>query len=127
MKRRHLITAAALSAAAFASTSTWAQTGPYPNRPIKMIVPYAAGISPDVVARLMEHDPLVAEKLSQMNLRDIAAQSKYGVGAPRKDVLNAREIISKYGLSGLKDALERGEYLPAALAIPFATQDENKQ
>ena len=82
---------------------------------------------PDVVARLMEHDPLIAEKLSQMNLRDIAAQSKYGVGAPRKDVLNAREIISKYGLSGLKDALERGEYLPAALAIPFATQDENKQ
>jgi hypothetical protein len=83
--------------------------------------------SPDVVARLMKHDPLIAEKLTQMNLRDIEAQSKYGVGAPRKDVLNARDIVSKYGLSGLKGALDRGEYLPAALAIPFATEDENKQ
>jgi tripartite-type tricarboxylate transporter receptor subunit TctC len=53
MKRRQLITAAALSAAAFTATNTWAQSGPYPNRPIKMIVPYPAGISPDIVARLI--------------------------------------------------------------------------
>ena len=57
MKRRHLLTAAALSAAAIATT--WAQSGPYPNRPIKMIVPYAAGISPDIVARL------IGDKLGQ--------------------------------------------------------------
>lgn len=79
--------------------------------------------SPDVVAKLMEHDPLIAEKLAQMNLRDIQAQSKYGVGAPRKDVLTARDIIAKKGLSGLKEALESGVALPAM----FLLDDQEKK
>ncbi|MEY3468153.1 MAG: hypothetical protein RL203_247 [Pseudomonadota bacterium] len=74
MKRRQLITAAALSAAAFTATNTWAQSGPYPNRPIKMIVPYAAGVSPDIVARL------IGEKLSQALGQPIIVDNRPGAG-----------------------------------------------
>jgi len=74
MKRRQLITAAALSAAAFTVTNTWAQSGPYPNRPIKMIVPYAAGVSPDIVARL------IGEKLSQALGQPIIVDNRPGAG-----------------------------------------------
>jgi tripartite-type tricarboxylate transporter receptor subunit TctC len=74
MKRRQLITAAALSAAAFTATSTWAQSGPYPNRPIKMIVPYAAGVSPDIVARL------IGEKLGQALGQPIIIDNRPGAG-----------------------------------------------
>ncbi len=74
MKRRQLITAAALSAAAFKATNTWAQSGPYPNRPIKMIVPYAAGVSPDIVARL------IGEKLSQALGQPIIVDNRPGAG-----------------------------------------------
>jgi len=74
MKRRHLITAAALSAASMATTSTWAQSGPYPNRPIKMIVPYAAGISPDIVARL------IGDKLGQALGQPVIIDNRPGAG-----------------------------------------------
>jgi hypothetical protein len=63
-----------------------------------------------------------------MNLRDIEAQSKYGVGAPRQDVLNARNIVSESGLQGLEDALKRGDIaLPAAMSIPFTGNKNNNQ
>ncbi|MCX7260299.1 MAG: tripartite tricarboxylate transporter substrate binding protein, partial [Burkholderiales bacterium] len=53
---------------------TWAQSGPYPNRPIKMIVPYAAGVSPDIVARL------IGEKLSQALGQPIIIDNRPGAG-----------------------------------------------
>ena len=74
MKRRQLITAAALSVAAFTATSTWAQSGPYPNRPIKMIVPYPAGISPDIVARL------IGDKLGQALGQPVIIDNRPGAG-----------------------------------------------
>ena len=74
MKRRQLLTAAVMSTAAIASTSTWAQSGPYPNRPIKMIVPYAAGISPDVVARL------IGDKLTQALGQPVIIDNRPGAG-----------------------------------------------
>ncbi|NDB57728.1 hypothetical protein EB001_04720 [bacterium] len=80
----------------------------------------ATGASPDVVKRLLEADPQLAAQLEKMNKRDIEASIKYGVGAPRKDVLRAREIVAKEGLSGLEKALKSKEYLPAAFALPLA-------
>jgi hypothetical protein len=77
-----------------------------------------------------EKNPLLAEYYAQkpstelqklmqeMNIRDIKAPEKYGVGAPREDVMKARDIFAEYGIEGLRDALNRGEYLPAAVAIP---------
>lgn len=76
--------------------------------------------APDVVKRLLDADPVIAKQLEKMNKRDIEAASKYGIGEPRKDVLNAREIVSKEGLSGLEKALKSKQYLPAAFALPLA-------
>lgn len=51
MQRRTLLTSLALAAL---STTTWAQN--YPERPVKLVVPYAAGGSADIVARLISDE-----------------------------------------------------------------------
>ncbi len=53
MKRRTLLSATAAAATALVLPAALSQTSAYPNKTIKMIVPYAAGISPDIVARLI--------------------------------------------------------------------------
>ena len=49
---RFISLAAALSLA-LASAAAIAQSGPYPNRPIRVIVPYSAGTGSDVLARTL--------------------------------------------------------------------------
>src|SRR5688572_5324819 len=51
MQRRHLVLALAFAAG---STSGFAQT--YPERPVKLVVPYAPGGSADIVARLISDE-----------------------------------------------------------------------
>src|SRR5262245_38741208 len=55
----HLAASAALLPAV--SHSTWAQT--YPSRPVRIIVPYAPGGAPDIVARVMAQ--WLSERLGQ--------------------------------------------------------------
>ena len=74
MQRRHLLSAAAASAAVLAAPSSWAQSAGYPNRPIKLIVPFPAGVSPDVVARL------VGDKLSQALGQPVVVENRPGAG-----------------------------------------------
>jgi tripartite-type tricarboxylate transporter receptor subunit TctC len=74
MKRRNLLTATTGIAAALALPTSWAQSGAYPNRPIKMIVPFAAGISPDVVARL------IGDRLGQALGQPVIIDNKPGAG-----------------------------------------------
>ena len=74
MKRRNAITAVAALAASSTLTGAWAQAGAWPSRPIKMIVPFAAGISPDVVARL------IGDKLSQALGQPVVIDNKPGAG-----------------------------------------------
>ena len=62
MNRRSALLAAAFAAFPISSIS-WAQSS-YPDRPIRVILPYAAGVSPDIVARL------VAELLDELVPRD---------------------------------------------------------
>lgn len=63
MNRRSFnTTVVATCAAGLLPTFAWAQ-GPYPNKPIKFIVPYAAGGQPDVVARVLT--PRLSERLGQ--------------------------------------------------------------
>jgi tripartite-type tricarboxylate transporter receptor subunit TctC len=77
MKRR----SALLAAAAFTATLTacvmtsaaWGQAG-YPDRPIKIILPYAIGVSPDVVARLL------GERLGPALGRPVIIDNRPGAG-----------------------------------------------
>ena len=74
MQRRHLLTAASAAVASIAMPAAWAQSAGYPNRPIKMVVPFAAGISPDVIARL------VGDKLSQALGQPVVIDNRPGAG-----------------------------------------------
>ncbi|MEY3520018.1 MAG: hypothetical protein RLZZ177_733, partial [Pseudomonadota bacterium] len=73
MKRRHLI---ALAAATTLSTlpQAFAQSAGFPNRPIKLVVPFPAGISPDVVARL------IGDKLSAALGQPVLVDNRPGAG-----------------------------------------------
>jgi tripartite-type tricarboxylate transporter receptor subunit TctC len=72
MKRRSALLAAALIACTMTSAA-WGQAG-YPDRPIRVILPYAAGVSPDIVARL------VAERLTPALGRPVIIDNRPGAG-----------------------------------------------
>lgn len=72
MRRRHLLTGAT-GLAASTALPAWSQSG-YPNKPIKLIVPYAAGISPDVIARV------ISERLGQALGQPVVVDNRAGAG-----------------------------------------------
>ena len=73
MKRRTLLTGATGLAASL-SMPSWGQSSGYPNKPIKLIIPYAAGISPDVIGRL------IGDKLSQVLGQPVVVDNRAGAG-----------------------------------------------
>ena len=77
MKRRREILGVALVAAALfaaaAAPTAWSQAG-YPDKPVRIILPYAAGVSPDVVARLL------AERLTTALGKPVLVDNRPGAG-----------------------------------------------
>jgi tripartite-type tricarboxylate transporter receptor subunit TctC len=73
MKRRSALLAAAALAASTVTSAAWAQAG-YPDRPVKIILPYAIGVSPDIVARLL------AERLGPALGRPVVIDNRPGAG-----------------------------------------------
>jgi tripartite-type tricarboxylate transporter receptor subunit TctC len=73
MQRRTLLTGVTGLAASL-STPSWGQSSGYPNKPIKLIIPYAAGISPDVIGRL------IGDKLSQALGQPVVVDNRAGAG-----------------------------------------------
>jgi tripartite-type tricarboxylate transporter receptor subunit TctC len=74
MKRRTLLTATAAATSALIMPAALAQTGPYPNRPIRLIVPFAPGVSPDVLARL------IGDRLSNAMGQPVVIENRPGAG-----------------------------------------------
>ena len=60
---KHLIRLAATFSIALAGVAALAQSGPFPNRPVKIIVPYSAGTGSDVLARTIGQN--ITEKTGQ--------------------------------------------------------------
>ena len=56
------------------SLPAFSQSFGYPNKPIRVIVPYAAGISPDVIARL------IGEKVGQAMGQPLIVENRAGAG-----------------------------------------------
>src|SRR5262245_38455526 len=73
MKRRAALLFTAALAAASLSSGAWAQ-GAYPDRLIRIILPYAAALSPDIVARL------IAERLSPALGKPVIIDNRPGAG-----------------------------------------------
>ena len=72
MKRRILVTGTCGLAASLA-VSAWGQSG-FPSKPLKVIVPYAAGISPDVIARV------IGDKVGQALGQPLIVDNRAGAG-----------------------------------------------
>mgnify|MGYP003388249041 CR=1 FL=1 len=68
MKRRTLLILASMQLLCAASSQALAQApASYPSRPIRLVVPFAAGTAPDILGRLVA--PALAE--SKLKLPDI--------------------------------------------------------
>ena len=77
MIRRHILALAAMACTlslAQAQTAAPTPAGSYPNKPIRMIVPFPPGGGTDILARL------VSAKLTEANKWTVVADNKPGAG-----------------------------------------------
>jgi tripartite-type tricarboxylate transporter receptor subunit TctC len=74
MNRRYGLKALLAITALISASQVFSQSTSWPNRPIKMIVPFAPGVSPDVVARI------IADKLSQSLGQPVVVDNRPGAG-----------------------------------------------
>jgi tripartite-type tricarboxylate transporter receptor subunit TctC len=71
MKRRDVI---ALGAGLLAAPQVLAQTGPWPNRPVRLLVPYIPGSAPDVISRNL------AERMTAALGQNVVIENRGGAG-----------------------------------------------
>src|SRR5258707_1203426 len=89
---QRIVRGLALAAALAATTAAHAQDANYPNRPVRIIVPFAAGGPPDVISRL------VAQKLSERWGQQVYVENHPGAGGNTGTVTAARAAPDGYTL-----------------------------
>jgi tripartite-type tricarboxylate transporter receptor subunit TctC len=82
----------AICAALAAATAVHAQDANYPNRPVRIIVPFAPGGPPDVISRL------VAQKLSERWRQQVYVENLPGAGGNTGTATAARAAPDGYTL-----------------------------
>jgi tripartite-type tricarboxylate transporter receptor subunit TctC len=82
----------AFVAALFAAMTAHAQNANYPNRPVRVIVPFAAGGPPDVISRI------VAQKLSERWGQQVYVENHPGAGGNTGTATAARATADGYTL-----------------------------
>jgi tripartite-type tricarboxylate transporter receptor subunit TctC len=73
LSRRQLTLSLATTVAGLASPHVWAQSG-FPSKPIKIVVPFPAGGTTDIVARL------IAQRMSETMGQPVTVENKGGAG-----------------------------------------------
>ena len=73
VSRRAIVAAAGALAAATLAPAAWGQTR-YPSRPVRLVVPFPAGTSPDVIARLW------GERFAKSTGQPVVVENRPGAG-----------------------------------------------
>jgi tripartite-type tricarboxylate transporter receptor subunit TctC len=92
LNRRTLLSAVGATLAS--PSPTWAQTGPWPNKTIRYIVPFAPGGATDILGRL------VSEKLGQVLGTALVVENKAGQGGSLGSAELARAAPDGYTIGG---------------------------
>ena len=88
MRRRHLF----IAPLAAACSSAWAQADGFPSRPLRLVIPYAAGGIADLLGRL------VAEKLGAQLKQTVVIENRPGAGGHVGGELVAKAAPDGYTL-----------------------------
>ena len=101
LNRRTVLTAAAVAACTASTTRVYAQAGSYPNKSIRLIVPFPAGGGTDAVARM------VSQKLGEALGQSVVVDNKAGAGTTIGLAELARAPADGYtiGVGGTSDPL----------------------
>jgi tripartite-type tricarboxylate transporter receptor subunit TctC len=78
MVQRRFLLSAVLFAASVATVPAFAQTAPYPSRPVRMVIPFAPGGASDFIGRILQ--PKLAEELGQPVVVDTRPGASGGIG-----------------------------------------------
>jgi len=78
MVQRQFLLSAVLFAASVATVPSFAQSDPYPSRPVRMVIPFAPGGASDFIGRILQ--PKLAEELGQQVIVDNRPGASGGIG-----------------------------------------------
>ena len=90
MQLLHLLVVAVSTALAAAVTPSWAQ--PYPSKPVRYVVAFSAGDSPDIVARM------VGDRLSRIWEQQVLVENRTGAGGTIAGNFVAKSLPDGYTL-----------------------------